>query len=79
MSEDLTVNPTVVQRNKFDVATELTKLYYTEYDIEDAEDMQTLFAKFYAIAQFLESRKESELQALVPEEMIRSISRHFPK
>lgn len=79
MSEDLTVNPTVVQRNKFDVATELTKLYYTEYDIEDAEEMQTLFAKFYAIAQFLESRKESELQALVPEEMIRSISRHFPK
>lgn len=79
MSEDLMVNPTVVQRNKFDVATELTKLYYTEYDIEDVEEMQTLFAKFYAIAQFLESRKESELQALVPEEMIRSISRHFPK
>lgn len=79
MSEDLMVNPTVVQRNKFDVATELTKLYYTEYDIEDAEEMQTLFAKFYAVAQFLESREESELQALVPEEMIRSISRHFPK
>ncbi|QQE75707.1 hypothetical protein KDJ56_07150 [Brevibacillus composti] len=75
MSDDVKVKPSPIQRNKLDVATELTTLYYSAYSMGDAEEIQETFAKFYAIAQYLETKRGNDLQSLVPEEIIKKIGR----
>ncbi|WP_421616749.1 hypothetical protein ACAF76_012840 [Brevibacillus sp. TJ4] len=75
MAEEVTVTNGPIQRNKLDVATELTKLYYAEYDIDDVEELQQTFAKMYAIAAYLESRSAIDLQELVPYEILKKVGR----
>lgn len=51
MSEKLDVNPTPIQRNQYDVAVDLTKLYYSlRLETPEIEEIQETYAKFYAVA-----------------------------
>lgn len=43
-------NPNPIQRNLNDVAMELTTVYLRKFGVDSAEDIQRIYAKFYAVA-----------------------------
>lgn len=72
MLETANVKTKPIQRNSADVATELTEIYCDNYAFEDAEDLATIYAKFYAVAEYLRVNPNN-LDHLVPENIIREI------
>ena len=72
---DLNVKPTPIQRNKFDVAMELTQLYIDRIAVEGIEDIEKAFARFYALAVFCERSSPTELQKLLSEELINQVGK----
>ncbi|NLW17437.1 MAG: hypothetical protein GX033_07325 [Firmicutes bacterium] len=60
-----------VQRNKLDVALELTHLYYSERLVDNVEQIQKVFTRFYAIADLVERMDADDFVKLVPEELAR--------
>ncbi|MFC5466769.1 hypothetical protein [Lederbergia graminis] len=72
MAEDIKVER-VSQRNEFDVAVDLTKLYLDEFTISDEEEIEKQFATFYALAVTLKNTDTYHLQKLVPEEILNKL------
>lgn len=50
MADDVKVKPTPIQRNEFDVAIELTKLYYDSFSVDNKDEVAETFLKFYSVA-----------------------------
>lgn len=53
MADQIEVKPTPIQRNTFDVATELTQMFFSKFSIGSEEEVQKTFAKFYAVADLM--------------------------
>jgi hypothetical protein len=49
MSEKIEIKPTPIQRNAYDVAVDLTKIYYESFTPRSVEEIQDTFMKFYAV------------------------------
>ncbi|MED4016980.1 hypothetical protein [Sutcliffiella cohnii] len=61
----------VTQRNKFDVAMELTKFHFTKVDSLESEDqLQEAFAKYYTLVEYLENTSPVQLQKLLSEDLV---------
>ncbi len=71
MTEKTKVAPVLMQRNKFDVAMELTHLYYRDQLVDSIEEVQEAFTKFYATADMAERMCGDDLVKLVPEKIAR--------
>lgn len=61
MSEKVEVSPTPIQRNHYDVAVELTQLYYKLSPNADPEMIDAVYARFYATARTLGHPRFEEL------------------
>lgn len=59
-------------RNAYDVALELTRLHLNSYAISENE-IETIFAKYYAIAKVLSRSNKEQLKNLVPVEILNEI------
>ncbi|MFC0271108.1 hypothetical protein ACFFIX_06540 [Metabacillus herbersteinensis] len=68
MAENITVSPTPIQRNAFDVAMELLTMHQQKSVVE-AEDISEIFAKYYTLANTLQKKSASDLKAFLPEEI----------
>ena len=78
MAETVSVQPTPIQRNKFDVAIELIQLHKECATIDQpvqAEELEGLFTKYYALATYLERNSVRELQNLVSEELLAKVGK----
>lgn len=75
MADKLNVSPTPIQRNRLDVATELTHLYFGDRTSQSINEISEVFAKFYAIVQITDSKSNSELQSLVDPELLAKFSK----
>ena len=75
MADNINVKPTPIQRNKFDVATELTKLHFESVTPRSDEEIGEVFAKFYAIASYCEYKGAKNLQSLIPNSVMQSVGR----
>ncbi|MFC0559664.1 hypothetical protein [Halalkalibacter alkalisediminis] len=74
MAEQIKVNPTPIQRNSFDVAIELMN-YHLSRKRTEVEELEGLFAKYYALATYCESSSVTDLQNLLSDELIEKIGR----
>lgn len=50
MADEVKVNPTPIQRNLFDVATDLTKLFYEDKSPSSVDEIAETYLKFYITA-----------------------------
>lgn len=65
---DLTVKPTPIQRNEFDVAIELLQLHQSK-TATNAEDLPKVFAEYYSLARLLKSSHGETLKPFLPEDI----------
>jgi Fic family protein len=75
MAENVKVKPTPIQRNANDVAVELLTLRARIFGIDSPDDIETLFAKYYAIADVCERKGVKDLQKLVSEDILAKIGK----
>ena len=74
MSDNVNVKPTPIQRNEFDVALELTQLEL-RMGVYASEDLEEIFAKYYAIAKVLKNKRSEQLEALLSENLLKDLKR----
>lgn len=70
MAEDIRVNLKPIQRNLHDVALELTQLYYENHHMGDVEEVQEIYARFYAIAAKMDYLSNRDFDKMISEEVI---------
>ncbi|HHZ12833.1 MAG: hypothetical protein ACOX1R_02885 [Caldicoprobacterales bacterium] len=70
MAEDIKVNLKPIQRNLHDVALELTQLYYENHHMGDVEEVQEIYARFYAIAAKMDYLSNRDFDKMISEEVI---------
>lgn len=76
MADAIKVNPTPIQRNILDVATELTQLYYKASSPANVEEIQETYSKFYAIALTMQATHyPKDVEKLLPDELLKKISK----
>ncbi|MGC8229007.1 hypothetical protein ACP2W0_08390 [Pseudobacillus badius] len=68
MSDKVKVSPTPIQRNSADVAIELLEMHLRKEAV-DANEIEVLYAKYYALARALEATKAYDLKVLVTNEI----------
>lgn len=68
MSERISVKPTPIQRNIYDVAIELVNLHVSREPV-DTSELGELYTKYYAIAYTLSKKGAAELDNFLPEEI----------
>lgn len=73
LSETIDVNPTPIQRNANDVAIELTQLYVKKFQTEP-ENLEDIYARFFAISRTLSSKRPERLSNLIPEDLLSKLS-----
>ncbi|NOU63162.1 hypothetical protein GC096_03760 [Paenibacillus sp. LMG 31461] len=71
MADRVEVDPTPIQRNAFDVAMELTDLYWRNSANADIEKIDSIFARFYATAKILQSTNYDLLRKYATDEFQR--------
>jgi hypothetical protein len=72
------VSPTPIQRNRLDVAMELTQLQRGLHAGSlQKDDIETTFAKYYALATFCEGATHEELEQFVSEEIKSKFARAY--
>jgi hypothetical protein len=74
MADTVNVKPTPIQRNRLDVAIELVGIHTTRVVVK-ADEIENLFAKYYALVTVLESKPTKELQDLLSPELLSKIGR----
>lgn len=67
MAEKIEVNPTPIQRNKFDVAMELLELHERNFGIKSEDEISNLFAKYYSAVQILSSPNVNTHKEFAPD------------
>lgn len=68
MADTVKVEPTPIQRNKHDVALELLAMHSDKKRME-ASEIEELYAKYYALALYLERSSVTKLQSLLSDEL----------
>lgn len=71
MSE-VSVKPTPIQRNIYDVAVELVQLHVQRLGV-DGEDLTELYTKYFSLVAVLSPTDTYNLKKLVPEELMKKI------
>ncbi len=78
MSENIKVEtlPTPIQRNKYDVAMELTNLHYKMGGFREKgyQAIQQTFAEYYALASVCENANHEQLESLVKEDLSKKLA-----
>lgn len=72
MADNIKVKPTPIQRNRFDVATELTQLYFEKFGVENEDHIKRVFTEYYSLAVQLEItafNDASKLKEFLPEDI----------
>lgn len=69
MADNVNVNPTPIQRNKLDVAIELTQLYYKYNSFDTIEEIQETFLRFSAVADLASRNIHNNLKDFLPDNM----------
>jgi hypothetical protein len=72
MAETVKVEPTPIQRNKHDVAIELLKIHISR-KATSAEELEGIYAKYYALALYCESMTPDKLQKLLSKELLEKV------
>ncbi|CRK80317.1 hypothetical protein [Neobacillus massiliamazoniensis] len=72
---NIKVSPTPIQRNKFDAAIDLLNIHRNTYGFDSQEEIESLFAKYYAIAEVCERKSAKDLQELVSEDILNKLGR----
>lgn len=69
MNDKIKTTPTPIQRNCYDVAVELTQLYFQKSDksVSLPDDISEIFAKFFAVATLCEVTSGKDLKKLLPD------------
>ncbi len=62
-----------VQRNAYDVAVELTKLYCEEIQITNSDEIAEAYSKYYAIAAYLSRVDPGLLMNAIPSDILNSL------
>lgn len=65
---DVKVSPTPIQRNANDVAIELVNLHASRFGVEQ-DEIPELFAKYVALARYMNSKNYNDLKRFLPEEI----------
>lgn len=73
VAEDIKVKPTPIQRNKYDVAVELTNLYYSAAPISSVDEIANTFLQFFATAEGAEFIYTKELLEFMPEKLAKLV------
>ncbi|MBS4220270.1 hypothetical protein KHA96_18370 [Bacillus sp. FJAT-49711] len=74
MSDKIEVVQGISQRNRHDVAVELTKLYADNIMLSELEDIENAYAKFYALANILEQSNTNSLNEFLSEEILNKLN-----
>jgi hypothetical protein len=69
------VNPTPIQRNRFDTAIELLNIYLN-LKVVNADELDSLFVRFYALTEFVESKSLVDLQKSIPENVLKLVGKY---
>lgn len=78
MAERISVSPTPIQRNKFDVAMELTKIHVGSFGFGDGKELETIFATYFALARYCERTEPELLRNLLSEELVSNLKEFKP-
>jgi hypothetical protein len=70
---DIEVSPTPIQA--FDVAMELTQMYYSSSKATNIEEVDSIFARFYTVANTIHVKHYRELEKLIPENILKKINK----
>ena len=77
MAEEIKVNPNIIQRNSHDVAIELLRIHIQNNTVDySVENLQDMYARFYATSRILEGVPLKHLKIYLPEKLKR-ISQQF--
>lgn len=69
MSDNITLTPTPIQRNEFDVAIELAMYVARAQRLGKEEDVSDVFVRFYSLAKVLGATEPAKLIKYLPEEL----------
>ena len=69
MADKIEVSPTPIQRNRFDVATDLTNLYYSSTSPASKEEVAETFLTFYATVEAAYRTSHKDLKEYMPESL----------
>ena len=72
MANDIHVKPTPIQRNRLDVATELTQLHIEKYGMVDEGYIKKVFAEYFSLVIHLERTAHNNadnLKKFLPEDI----------
>ncbi|MFL0196991.1 hypothetical protein ACJDU8_15700 [Clostridium sp. WILCCON 0269] len=67
MSNDVRVEPTPIQRNMLDVATELTQLYFRNKSVDSVDEIGETFVRFHTLVRTLRQGDVSSFKEYLPE------------
>lgn len=58
-----------IERNKLDIALELTQLHLKKYEINHPDQLSQVYAKYYALLEVLDLSSYDQLIDLLPDEL----------
>lgn len=76
MAENIRVNPTPIQRNHLDVATELTQLHFKTFPVENESEVKKIFTEYYSLVMCLEATRMKDwtkLKDFLPEDITKKL------
>lgn len=76
MSNDVNVKPTPIQRNRLDVAIELTQLHMQSFGATNEDYIKKAFAEYYSLVYHLERtaiNSSDKLKEFLPEDTKKNI------
>ena len=64
------INPTqTIERNKLDIALELTQLHLNRYEASHPDQLSEIYAKYYALLEVLDLSSYDQLIDLLPDDL----------
>ena len=57
------------ERNKLDIALELTQLHLNQYQTNHPDQLSEIYAKYYALLEVLDVSSPDQLMDLLPDEL----------
>ncbi|MFP3420712.1 hypothetical protein R0K30_15120 [Bacillus sp. SIMBA_154] len=64
------INPTqTIERNKLDIALELTQLHLNQYETNHPDQLSEIYAKYYALLEVLDLCSYDQLIDLLPDDL----------
>lgn len=66
---DLINTTQTIERNKLDIALELTQLHLNRYEANHPDQLSEIYAKYYALLEVLDVSASDQLMDLLPDEL----------